>query len=272
MVINPLNKFELEKIFSESAQNLIKYFLFKSFFSQPAVMEDQKKLPIHIPKEHLEQWLVQSLGASPVGSGSYPVDVVDIKRNFAADAKMLAWNGKPGNMSNETSLLQKFKDAGNDLDIAFKQNKFDGVVSDWSRLLKKKLNKVKKDYKTIQKIYYFFLIREDRNFHLCGMDVDIEKLSLISVDRNTKSSVWIKDFIEPRYGKSNIYKAKKRMELRLYPSNWIKDNLVISFKNPNISVKGKNLKGMDVDSLHEHALELFNKLFEEIVGCPNKNK
>ena len=29
------------------------------------------------------------------------------------------------------------------MNIAFKQNKFDGVVSDWARLLKKKLNKVK---------------------------------------------------------------------------------------------------------------------------------
>ena len=271
MVINPLNKVELEKIFDESAQNLIKYFLFKAFFSQPALVEDQKKLPIHIPKEHLEQWLVQSIGASPVGSGSYPVDVIDFNENFAADAKMLAWNGKPRSISNETSLLQKFKDAGNNLDVAFKQNKYDGVVSDWARLLKKKLNQVKKDYINVQKIYYFFLIREDRNFHLCGMEVDIEKLSLISVDKSTKSSVWIKDFIEPRYGKSNIYKAKKRMELRLYPFNWIEDNLVISFKNPNISLKAKNLKGMEIDSLHDHALELFNNLFKEIVGSPNKD-
>lgn len=271
MVINPLNKVELEEIFNESAQNVIKYFLFKAFFSQPAVIEDQKKLPIHIPKEHLEQWLVQSIGAKPVGSGNYPVDVIDVNEKFGADAKMLAWSGKPGSISNETSLLQKFKDAGNELDIAFKQNKFDGVVSDWARLLKKKLNKVKKDYERIQKIYYFFLIREDRNFHLCGMEVNVEKLSSISVDKSSKSSVWIKDFIESRYGESKIYKSKKRMELRLYPSNWINDDLVISFKNPNISLKARNLKGMDVDDLHDHALELFNNLFEEIVGSPNKD-
>ena len=157
------------------------------------------------------------------------------------------------------------------MDIAFKQNKFDGVVSDWARLLKKKLNKVKKDYERIQKIYYFFLIREDRNFHLCGMEVNVEKLSSISVDKSSKSSVWIKDFIESRYGESKIYKSKKRMELRLYPSNWINDDLVISFKNPNISLKARNLKGMDVDDLHDHALELFNNLFEEIVGSPNKD-
>ena len=61
------------------------------------------------------------------------------------------------------------------------------------------------------------------------------------------------------------------MELRLYPSNWINDDLVISFKNPNISLKARNLKGMDVDDLHDHALELFNNLFEEIVGSPNKD-
>jgi len=32
-----------------------------------------------------------------------------------------------------------------------------------------------------------------------------------------------------------------------------------------------NLKGMGVDDLHDHALELFNNLFEEVVGSTNKD-
>ena len=110
MVINPLTKAELLKFFNKKSQKVLRYFIFKAIYSQPEILPDQKPLPIHVPKEHIEQWLVQCLGADPVGSGSYPVDIIHKKSNFGADAKMLSWDGKPKSLSGETSMGHNFKD------------------------------------------------------------------------------------------------------------------------------------------------------------------
>ena len=59
MVITPLKKDKLEEFFNKDAQNLLKYFLFKAIFSQPELVNNQSKIPIQVPKEHIEQWLVQ---------------------------------------------------------------------------------------------------------------------------------------------------------------------------------------------------------------------
>ena len=271
MVITPLDKDRLKNFFSRDAQNLLKYFLFKAIFSQPELVKNQSKIPIQVPKEHIEQWLVQCLGADPVGSGSYPVDIVNPDKKYGADAKMLSWNGKKASLSGETSLAQKFKDAGNDLDDAFRNKKFSGVVADWSRLLKNKLLIVKNDFKNIEEIYYFFVLRQENIFHVCGMEVDINKIDCIGVDRTSSASIWIKNFIDSKYGESKIYKAKKRMELRLYPYNWIEDDLVISFDNSLLNIENKELLGMDIDKLYIHSLDNFKNLFKTIIGDPKKD-
>ena len=197
MVITPLKKDKLEDFFNKDAQNLLKYFLFKAIFSQPELVNNQSKIPIQVPKEHIEQWLVQCLGADPVGSGSYPVDIINLNKKYGADAKMLSWNGKKGSLSGETSLAQKFKDAGNDLDDAFRNKQFDGIVADWSQLLKDKLLTVKRDYEKLEEIYYFFVIRQNNIFHVCGMEVDINKIEYIAVERTSSASIWIKNLIDP---------------------------------------------------------------------------
>ena len=276
MVITPLNKNKLENFFNRDAQNLLKYFLFKAIFSQPELVNNQSEIPIQVPKEHIEQWLVQCLGADPVGSGSYPVDIINLNKKYGADAKMLSWNGKKGSLSGETSLAQKFKDAGNDLDDAFRNRQFDGIVNDWSKLLKNKLLHVKNDYKGLDEIYYFFVIRQNNIFHVCGMEVDINKIDYICVDRTSSASIWIKNLIDSNYGESKIYKAKKRMELRLYPYNWIENNLVISFDNSTLNIENKELIGMDINELYSHSFYNFTNLFKTIIGDPKldtfKNK
>lgn len=269
MVITPLNKNKLERFFNQDAQNLLRYFLFKAIFSQPELINNQSKIPIQVPKEHIEQWLVQCLGADPVGSGSYPVDIINLNKKYCADAKMLSWNGKKGSLSGETSLAQKFKDAGNDLDDVFRNKQFDAIVNDWSKLLKNKLLNVKNDYKELEEIYYFFVIRQNNIFHVCGMEVDIKEIEHICVNRTSSSSIWIKNLIDSKYGESKIYKAKKRMELRLYPYNWIDNNLVISFDNSTLNIESKELLGMDIDELYSHSFFNFSKLFTTIIGDPN---
>jgi len=55
MIITPLSKRELENIFNNNAQEVLRYFIFKAVLSQPELIPDQHKLPIQIPKEHIEQ-------------------------------------------------------------------------------------------------------------------------------------------------------------------------------------------------------------------------
>ena len=74
LVLTPMSKSELNDFFDDDSLKVIQFFLRKSLISQPEVLPEQKKLPIQIPKEHIEQWIVQALNARPVGSGSYPVD------------------------------------------------------------------------------------------------------------------------------------------------------------------------------------------------------
>lgn len=60
-VLQPLTKEELEKVFDKDASLILQYFIKKSIFSQPEPMTGQKKLPVQIPKEHIEQRIAQAL-------------------------------------------------------------------------------------------------------------------------------------------------------------------------------------------------------------------
>ena len=93
LVLTPLTIIELKTFFDDDALAVITYFLKKSIVSQPEKLPKQDDLPIHIPKEHIEQWVVQALGATPIGAGSYPVDV--ITSDWGADVKMLFFKRLP---------------------------------------------------------------------------------------------------------------------------------------------------------------------------------
>ncbi len=237
LVLTPMSKNELSEFFDDSALKVIKFFLKKSIVSQPEKIPSQEDLPIQIPKEHIEQWIVQALGVKPIGAGSYPVDV--IASSWGADVKMLSCKlDKNGNLKNadsgETSLAQKFGDGnfgdGNTLDDLFSQGRREFVWSKWQDILVEKYKKVETDH-NITDIYYFIVLRADAIFHLCGLRVDLSKLRNTSVNesRSTNDSIWIKNFIEDDYGHVKVYKAKKRLELRLKPKKWVESNMVISF-------------------------------------------
>ena len=236
-VLTPMSKVELSVFFDDNALRVIEFFLKKSIVSQPEKLPNQGDLPIQIPKEHIEQWIVQALGVKPIGAGSYPVDVVT--HNWGADVKMLSCKlDKKGNLSNadsgETSLAQQFGDGnfgdGNTLDDLFAQGRREFIWSKWQDILVKKYKKVEKDH-NITNIYYFIVLRAGSVFHLCGLKVDLSKLKGTSINeiRSTGDSIWIQNFIKDNYGHIKIYKAKKRLELRLKPKQWVDDNMVISF-------------------------------------------
>ena len=67
--------------------------------------------------------------------------------------------------------------------------------------------------------------------HLCGMKVNLDNLKYTEVNnkRSTNDSVWIKNYIDDELGHVKVYKAKKRLELRLKPKCWVENNLVKTF-------------------------------------------
>ncbi len=237
-VLTPLTVIQLKTFFDDEALAVITYFLKKSILSQPEKLPSQEEdLPIQIPKEHIEQWIVQALGAKPLGAGSYPVDV--ITTDWGADVKMLSCKiDKDGNLKNtdsgETSLAQKFGDGNfgdsNTLDDLFARREYEFIWGKWQEILIAKYKKVEDDH-DITDIYYFIVLRAGSIFHLCGLKVDLSKLkdTMINDTRSTNDSIWIKKFIKDDFGHIKIYKAKKRLELRLKPKKWVDNNMVISF-------------------------------------------
>ena len=244
MVLTPIILEDLKTVFDQIAIGVLDFFIHKSIFAQPEPLEKQSPLPIFIPKEHIEQWAVQSLGVEPVGAGSYPLDVIK-KNEWGADIKMLSCkvtdsgeikNGDSG----ETSLGQKFKETGEDLDVYFKNENFDSILKGFGGIVYNKLLSAIKDQQ-IDKIYYFFLLRAGTRFFLCGLNVDIEEIKKIGVLKTTTNSAWAKNYIDERYGNVKVYKAKKRIELRLRPANWLEDNLLLELAIPKAPAQ-KNIR------------------------------
>jgi hypothetical protein len=271
LVITPLKIDELHSLFDETSIKVINYFLKKSIFSQPEKLPNQEDLPIHIPKEHLEQWICQAIGATPVGAGSYAIDVISNDRSWGADIKMLSCkvdsNGNLGNNdSGETSLAQKFDDnnfgENNTLDNLFSNRQFDHIWNNWKEILLSKYKKVEIDY-GITTIYYILILRAGLKFHLCGLKVDLSKLGNTSVnfDRSTSDSIWIKNFIDNNLGHVKIYKAKKRFELRLKPKFWYDNNLVLSF-NTEFKQQEESIRDLiETGLLNNHINKCINNIF-----------
>ena len=236
-ILRPLPKEELNNFFSEHSLKVIQYFINTSLFAQPEVYKDKKSLPIQIPKEHLEQWFVQALQVEAVGAGSYPIDI--LKPNvWGADVKMLSCKvDKYDNLTNgdsgETSLAQKFKGTGISLDDMFKQEKYQEIIDGWISIWKDKLLNVKVD-KNINHIYFFFFLRgSKKKSYICAFEVDVDNINSKTITQrdknsNIKQSVFLNGVIDKKYGNSKIYKAKKRLELRLKPKNLLDDGFLIT--------------------------------------------
>jgi hypothetical protein len=254
-VLTPMTLSELKEFFDDNAISVIYFFIRKSLISQPEKIPDQKEtLPIHIPKEHIEQWIVQALSAQSVGHGSYPVDV--IKDDWGADVKMLSCKiNKNDELMNsdsgETSLGQKFSDDifedGKTLDQLFVEKDFVSIWNSWKMILHNKYKKLKDEH-GISQIYFFIILRAGYKFHLCGIKVDLSVLDGVTINeaRSTKTSVFLDEYIDINYGMLKIYKSKKRLELRLKPKKLVDDGHVLTF-DPNFNPITKDIRKLVVD-------------------------
>lgn len=162
MVLRPMDKDELEKIFDKKAIEILEFQLEKSIIAQPEIKRFQENQRLQITKEYLEQWCVQAINADPVGAGSYPVDIIgeteDIR--WGADIKAMSCKiNRHGELadreSGETSLAQKFKETGAGLDQLFKEKDFETIKDGWLDIVRRK-NEYVMEEEELDKIYYFF--------------------------------------------------------------------------------------------------------------------
>jgi len=250
---------ELREIFDEKAVEILEFQLEKSIIAQPETKRFQENYRLQITKEYLEQWCVQAIDADPVGAGSYPVDIVgetgSIK--WGADVKAMSCKiNKYGELANsdsgETSLAQKFKDTGAGLDQLFKNKEYEAIRDGWLDIVKRKNEGVMEELE-LDKIYYFFFLRGSDKFYLCGLEVNIKNLGEVTVDhgRSTSSSVFLDNYLESQYGYTKIYKAKKRLELRLKPKQWADDGLCIELDIPK-ALKAMDLREIDLEDYKKH--------------------
>lgn len=265
MILTPLTKFQLEELFDTRSLEVLRFYIKKAMIAQPEILVGQAPLGIQVPKEHIEQWIVQAIGGKPVGAGNYAIDIVH--EDSGIDVKMLAAKStKYGELatsdSGETSLAQKFTDSGVDLDILFKERKYTEIVDGWKDILYKKLSRVCIE-QSLDKIYYFFILRAENKFHLCATQVDISQIENLSVLRGTDSSVFVDGLIDERFGNGKIYKAKKRLELRLKPKYWYECKYTLDF-DLDFVVPARNIRQLLEDgNLAEYKKELCDFLMND---------
>lgn len=258
-VIIPLTLKELKSFFDEKAIEILKFQLEKSVIAQPEIKPYQEFLSPQITKEYLEQWCVQALeNVYSIGAGSYPIDILK-KNDWGADIKALACKvNNDGTLSNsesgEASLAQKFTGTGKNLDELFENKDFEKIAKDWLDIVKKKNEKVMNE-QNISNIYYFFFLRGKKEFFLCGAKINLSNLKNVKVnkEKSTENSVYLDRYIDNNYGSTKIYKAKKRLELRLKPKNWLDNNLCIVLSIPN-QLKKIDLRTID---LKKYKMSLF---------------
>ena len=270
-ILRPLPSEELNNFFSEHSLKVIQYFMNTSLFAQPEVYTNKESLPIQIPKEHLEQWFVQALQVQAVGAGSYPIDILK-PNEWGADVKMLSCKvDKNNNLTNgdsgETSLAQKFVGTGISLDDMFKKEQYQEIINGWTSIWKDKLVDVK-SAKNINKVFYFFFLRgSPKESYICAFEVDIDNIHTDTITKrdnneSIKESIFLNGVIDAKYGNSKIYKAKKRLELRLRPKNLYDDGFLIAIPTEVPTKEDIYQLVQDKDKFDEYMKNKFNKFLD----------
>lgn len=93
------------------------------------------------------------------------------------------------------------------------------------------------------------------------MEVNINELQNIKFSSAKSSSLFIDNFIDNSYGKIKIYKAKKRLELRLRPKYWVDHNMTLNF-DLNFHSSQVNIRNLIIeDKLEEYENEITRNIF-----------
>ena len=279
MYMVPLSKEKLSLIFDEKAQLILNYYIAKNLFAEPDPLNNHSEVSFRAPNEHAEQWIAQAIGGKRIGAGSYPIDVLNTDETFGCDiailtAKTLVSGELSTATSGEKSIGQQFSDeawAGEfSLDELFREEKIYEIAKSSNDIFFEKFNNIKKDYPTIDNIYYFFLLihSQKNKVYLFGLNIDIETKKEIGNPvrvgkRTDMKNVVLDNFINSEFGEVKTYKSKKRMEIRLRTKYLVDNNYCITFNTE----KRRNLLNLRdfekndlIDLYKEQSLEQLKKI------------
>jgi len=249
MVLEEVKIDDLNKIFDQKSKEVLNYLLQRTVISYPEFLPGQNDTALYLEKKQCEQWIVQALGLKPVGEGSYPIDGINNKKGFDVSSLALGQSktGKMNSASGEKSLGQKFADEnfGNtedNLDNLFQSGNYEQIITAWKEILKKKWSQAVRD-NNLEELYLVNLIlyKPEKRLYVMLLKINQENLNQTSKGKITKESVFLKDFIDSKLGNAKIYKAKKRLELRLKPREFIKNKSYLSFQIEG-KVNSRNLR------------------------------
>jgi len=279
MVLEALDKKEINEIFDINSKKILNFLLQKTIISYPEFLPSQKETSLYLEKKQCEQWIVQCLGLNPVGEGNYPIDGTRDKNGYDVSSLSLGQTPKTKKMNSQTgekSLGQKFEDENfgeldDTLDQLFLNKEGTKIVDAWKTILKKKWIKTIKE-KNLDTLFLVNLViyKIEAKFYVFLLKINHEKLERIEKGEFSKkgSSIDVKNIIDTKYGSVKIYKAKKRLELRLKPKEFLKEGKYLCFDLEN-NTSSKNLRDIfnNDKQLQEYCnqeIEKYKSFFEKL--------
>ena len=277
MVLEEVKIDELNKIFDNKSKKVFDYLLQRTVISYPEFLPGQNNTALYLEKKQCEQWVVQSLGLKPVGEGSYPIDGINNKIGYDVSSLALGQTptGKMKKQTGEKSLSQKFEDENfgdenDNLDSLFNSEKYDEIIKAWKNILKKKWEGTIKD-QNLNDLYLINLIlyKPENKLMIFLLKINHNNLDEVTKGKVSpkKTSVWFNNFIDEKFGNVKVYKSKKRVELRIRPQEFIKNESYLEFKIEN-KIKSLNLREAfeNKDNKNKYLLEETKKFNEFFSG------
>jgi hypothetical protein len=277
MVLEEVKIDELNKIFDNKSKKVFDYLLQRTVISYPEFLPGQNNTALYLEKKQCEQWVVQSLGLKPVGEGSYPIDGINNKIGYDVSSLALGQTptGKMKKQTGEKSLSQKFEDENfgdenDNLDSLFNSEKYDEIIKAWKNILKKKWVGTIKD-QNLKDLYLINLIlyKPENKLMIFLLKINHNNLDEVTKGKVSpkKTSVWFNNFIDEKFGNVKVYKSKKRVELRIRPQEFIKNESYLEFKIEN-KIKSLNLREAfeNKDNKNKYLLEETKKFNEFFSG------
>jgi hypothetical protein len=164
-------------------------------------------------EDEFSEWFIEKVTAGEqIGKGHIAMDV-KTGMGDGIDVFCIIMNKIE---SNEKSLIQNFKKTGKDLDILFKEQKFDEAIKMFMVNYKDKLDEVIRT-KAMRQLYYLGFVSTVDQVYLVNFKINVNNIQHVGVKNATKGgvSIFLKNFINSAHGNVKLYKSKKRVELRL---------------------------------------------------------
>lgn len=176
----------------------------------------ETKRPIYIEDEFSEWWTAKASGGDQIGKGNTAIDVIT---QFKEGIDVMCVIMNDGGQTNEKSLMQNFITAGCDLDSLFKNKEDTSAINLFMNKLNKKLTDAHKKHELCE-LYILAYISSPNSIDACCFKYNIDLIGSVISCGFTKQgqSIMVGKFIDEKFGNVKLYKAKKRIELRLSKS------------------------------------------------------